>query len=180
MEPRGSGALQLAFDQLKQRLAAEGLFATERKRPLPSFPRCVGVVTSPTGAVIRDIVTVVRRRHVRLDLLVYPAAMQGMNCPGSVAAGIRWFNANPGPSGPVDLIVLARGGGSLEDLSGFNDEALARAIAASQLPIVSAIGHETDFTIGRFCRRSPRPHAFGGSRTHHRRPAPHRGARRIA
>ncbi len=159
MEPRGSGALQLAFEQLKQRLAAEGLFDAERKRPLPAFPRCVGIVTSPTGAVIRDIVTVVRRRHARLDLLVYPAAMQGANCPGSVAAGIRWFN-QPIPS-KVDLIVLARGGGSIEDLAGFNDEALARAIAASELPIVSAIGHETDFTIADFVAdlRAPTPSA---------------------
>jgi exodeoxyribonuclease VII large subunit len=158
MEPRGSGALQLAFEQLKQRLAAEGLFDPARKRPLPAFPRCLGIVTSPTGAVIRDIVTVVRRRHARLDLLIYPAAMQGVNCPGSVAAGIRWFNANPGR---VDLIVLARGGGSIEDLSGFNDEALARAIAASELPIVSAIGHETDFTIADFVAdlRAPTPSA---------------------
>ena len=162
LEPRGSGALQLAFDQLKQRLAAEGLFDPARKRPLPAFPRCVGIVTSPTGAVIRDIVTVVRRRHARLDLLVYPAAMQGANCPGSVAAGIRWFNQNPGPNlDKVDLIVLARGGGSHEDLSGFNDEALARAIAASELPIVSAIGHETDFTIADFVAdlRAPTPSA---------------------
>jgi exodeoxyribonuclease VII large subunit len=162
MEPRGSGALQLAFEQLKQRLAAEGLFDPARKRPLPAFPRCVGIVTSPTGAVLRDIVTVVRRRHARLDLLVYPAAMQGVNCPGSVAAGIRWFNQNPGPnSGKVDLIVIARGGGSIEDLSGFNDEALARAIAASELPVVSAIGHETDFTIADFVAdlRAPTPSA---------------------
>jgi exodeoxyribonuclease VII large subunit len=158
MEPRGSGALQLAFEQLKQRLAAEGLFDSARKRPLPAFPRCVGIVTSPTGAVIRDIVTVVRRRHARLDLLIYPAAMQGTNCPATVAAGIRWFNAHPGR---VDLIILARGGGSIEDLSGFNDEALARAIAASELPIVSAIGHETDFTIADFVAdlRAPTPSA---------------------
>jgi exodeoxyribonuclease VII large subunit len=158
LEPRGSGALQLAFEQLKQRLAAEGLFDPARKRSLPAFPRCVGIVTSPTGAVIRDIVTVVRRRHARLDLLVYPASMQGVNCPGSVAAGIRWFNQNPGRA---DLIVLARGGGSIEDLSGFNDEALARAIAASGLPIVSAIGHETDFTIADFVAdlRAPTPSA---------------------
>jgi exodeoxyribonuclease VII large subunit len=158
MEPRGSGALQLAFEQLKQRLAAEGLFEAARKRPLPAFPHCIGVVTSPTGAVLRDIANVVRRRHARLDLLIYPAAMQGVNCPGSVAAGIRWFNANPGR---VDLIVLARGGGSIEDLSGFNDEALARAIAASELPVVSAIGHETDFTIADFVAdlRAPTPSA---------------------
>jgi exodeoxyribonuclease VII large subunit len=147
MEPRGAGSLQLAFEQLKARLLAEGLFDANRKRPLPAFPKCIGIITSPTGAVIRDIVTVVRRRHARLNLLVYPAIVQGASSPGSVAAGIRWFNANPSL---VDVIVLARGGGSLEDLAGFNDEALARVIAASKLPIVSAIGHETDFTIADF------------------------------
>jgi exodeoxyribonuclease VII large subunit len=147
MEPRGAGALQLAFEQLKARLLAEGLFDAERKRELPAFPKCVGVVTSANGAVIRDIVTIVLRRHARLNLLVYPATMQGTASPRSVAAGIRWFNAN---RSLVDVIVIARGGGSLEDLAGFNDEGLARVIAASELPVVSAIGHETDFTIADF------------------------------
>jgi exodeoxyribonuclease VII large subunit len=162
LEPRGAGTLQLAFEQLKQRLAAEGLFDAERKRPLPAFPRLIGIVTSPAGAVIRDIVTVIRRRHARLDLLVYPATMQGANCPGSVAAGIRWFNLQDETSANrPDLIVIARGGGSLEDLAGFNDEALARTIAASTLPVVSAIGHETDFTIADFVAdlRAPTPSA---------------------
>ncbi len=158
MEPRGAGSLQLAFEQLKARLLAEGLFDADRKRPLPAFPHCVGIVTSPTGAVIRDIVNVVRRRHARLNLLVYPATMQGSSSPGSVAAGVRWFNKNPSL---VDVIILARGGGSMEDLSGFNDEALARVIAASEIPIVSAIGHETDFTIADFVAdlRAPTPSA---------------------
>jgi exodeoxyribonuclease VII large subunit len=158
MEPRGAGALQLAFEQLKARLLAEGLFDAARKRALPAFPRCIGIVTSPTGAVIRDIVTVVRRRHARLNLLVYPATMQGVSCPGTVAAGIRWFNAHPTRA---DLILIARGGGSMEDLAGFNDEALARIIAGSELPIVSAIGHETDFTIADFVAdlRAPTPSA---------------------
>ena len=158
MEPRGVGALQIAFEQLKARLLAEGLFDADRKRPLPAFPKCLGIVTSVTGAVIRDIVTIVRRRHARLNLIVYPATMQGASSPGSVAAGIRWFNANPSLA---DIIILARGGGSLEDLAGFNDEALARAIAASELPIVSAIGHETDFTIADFVAdlRAPTPSA---------------------
>lgn len=147
MEPRGVGTLQLAFEQLKAKLLAEGLFDADRKRPLPAFPKCIGIVTSPAGAVIRDIVTIVRRRHARLDLLVYPAMMQGASSPDSVAEGIRWFNDN---QALVDVIVVARGGGSLEDLAGFNDEALARAIAASELPVVSAIGHETDFTIADF------------------------------
>jgi exodeoxyribonuclease VII large subunit len=158
IEPRGAGAQQLAFEQLKARLLSEGLFDASRKRQLPAFPRCVGIVTSLSGAVIRDIVTVVRRRHARLNLLVYPATMQGATSPGTVVAGISWFNANPSL---VDVIILARGGGSMEDLAGFNDEVLARAIAGSELPIVSAIGHETDFTIADFVAdlRAPTPSA---------------------
>ena len=147
IEPRGAGALQLAFEQLKARLLAEGLFDAARKRPLPAFPKCLGIITSPAGAVIRDIVTIVKRRHARLNLLIYPAPCKAPSSPDSVAAGIRWFNANPSR---VDVIVLARGGGSLEDLAAFNDEELARAIVASDLPVVSAIGHETDFTIADF------------------------------
>jgi exodeoxyribonuclease VII large subunit len=158
LEPRGAGALQLAYEQLKARLLAEGLFEAARKRPLPAFPRSVGVITSTAGAVLHDIVKVVRRRHARLHLLVYPAAVQGPGCAASVIAGIRFFNAHPERA---DLILIARGGGSLEDLAGFNDEALARAIAASALPIVSAIGHETDFTIADFVAdlRAPTPSA---------------------
>ena len=158
MEPRGAGALQLAFEQLKARLLAEGLFDAARKRALPAFPGCVGVITSPTGAVMRDIVTVIRRRHARLNLLVYPATMQGVNCAASVAAGVRWFNAN---RALADVIVIARGGGSMEDLAGFNDEGLARVIASSEIPVVSAIGHETDFTIADFVAdlRAPTPSA---------------------
>jgi exodeoxyribonuclease VII large subunit len=158
IEPRGAGALQLAFEQLKARLLAEGLFDAARKRPLPAFPKCIGVVTSPAGAVISDIVTIVQRRHARLNLLVYPATMQGVSSPASVADGIRWFNAN---SSLVDLIVIARGGGPPEDLAGFNDEALAREIAGSTLPVLSAIGHETDFTIADFAAdlRAPTPSA---------------------
>jgi exodeoxyribonuclease VII large subunit len=163
MEPRGAGALQLAFDQLKARLLAEGLFDAARKRPLPQFPHCIGIITSPTGAVIRDIVTIVRRRHARLNLLVYSATMQGASSPSSVAAGIHWFNNNQHNAYPnkTDLILIARGGGSTEDLACFNDEALARTIAASTLPIVSAIGHETDFTIADFVAdlRAPTPSA---------------------
>jgi exodeoxyribonuclease VII large subunit len=147
LEPRGAGALQLAYERLKARLLAEGLFESARKRPLPAFPHCVGVITSTGGAVLYDIVKVIRRRHARLNLLIYPATMQGTGCAGSVAAGIRWFNQNPGNA---DLILIARGGGSIEDLAGFNDEALARTIAASELPVVSAIGHETDFTVADF------------------------------
>src|ERR1700733_306039 len=158
LEPRGAGALQLAFEQLKARLLAEGLFDADRKRPLPAFPKCIGIITSPTGAVIRDIVTIIRRRHARLNILVYPATMQGSSSPNSVATGIRWFNAH---ANQADLILIARGGGSMEDLACFNDETLARTIAASQLPVVSAIGHETDFTIADFVAdlRAPTPSA---------------------
>jgi len=168
VEPRGAGALRIAFEQLKARLLAEGLFDAERKRPLPAFPRCIGVITSTSGAVLHDIIQVTRRRHARLNLLVYPAAVQGPGCAESVAAGIRWFN-NPQPRKrsakqpihKVDLILLARGGGSMEDLAGFNDKALARTIATSTLPVVSAIGHETDFTIADFVAdlRAPTPSA---------------------
>ncbi|HEY5056727.1 MAG TPA: exodeoxyribonuclease VII large subunit [Acidobacteriaceae bacterium] len=158
LEPLGAGALQLAFEQLKARLLAEGLFDSTRKRPLPAFPRCVGVITSTAGAVLHDIIKVTRRRHARLNLLVYPAAMQGAGCAASIIAGINFFNAHPDR---VDLILIARGGGALEDLAGFNDEALARAIAASGLPVVSAVGHETDFTIADFVAdlRAPTPSA---------------------
>jgi exodeoxyribonuclease VII large subunit len=158
LEPRGAGALQLAFEELKARLLAEGLFDASRNRTLPAFPRCIGIVTSTGGAVLHDIVKVVRRRHACLHLLVYPATMQGSGCATSVAAGVRWFNQSPRQ---VEVIVIARGGGSIEDLAGFNDEALARTIAASDLPVVSAIGHETDFTIADFVAdlRAPTPSA---------------------
>jgi len=158
LEPRGAGALQLAYERLRARLLAEGLFEDARKRPLPAFPRSVGVVTSTGGAVLHDIVKVIRRRHARLNLLIFDATVQGPGCAASVAGGVRWFNAHPGT---VDLILIARGGGSIEDLAGFNDEALARTIAASQLPIVSAIGHQTDFTIADFVAdlRAPTPSA---------------------
>jgi exodeoxyribonuclease VII large subunit len=157
LEPMGVGSLQLAFEQVKRQLQREGLFDAERKKPLPSFPRCVGIVTSPTGAVIRDFVNVVSRRHAALRVLVYPALVQGDSAAAEVAAGIAYFNRTL----EVDLIVIARGGGSLEDLAPFNSELLARAIAASQLPIVSAIGHETDFTIADFVSdlRAPTPSA---------------------
>ena len=159
LEPRGAGALQLAFEQLKAKLRAEGLFEAERKRPLPAFPRTLGVITSTQGAVLRDIVTVCRRRHGCLNILVFPAAMQGATCAADVQRGLRYFNSTSAHR--VDVIVIARGGGSAEDLAGFNDEALARAIAASDLPVVSAVGHETDFTIADFVAdlRAPTPSA---------------------
>ena len=157
MEPVGAGSLQLAFEQLRERLKAEGLFDAERKRPLPAFPRTVGIVTSPTGAVIRDFLNIVARRHSGLSVLLYPVPVQGESAPSEIESALAELNS----SGLVDLIVLARGGGSLEDLAAFNSERVARAIVASSLPVVSAIGHETDFTIADFVAdlRAPTPSA---------------------
>jgi exodeoxyribonuclease VII large subunit len=157
MEPVGAGSLQIAFEQLKARLQLEGLFDAARKKPLPAFPRCIGIVTSPTGAVIRDFLNVGGRRHDALNVLLYPAVVQGATAAMEVAAGIEYFNRER----DVDVIVIARGGGSLEDLAAFNSELLARAIAASGLPVVSAVGHETDFTIADFVAdlRAPTPSA---------------------
>lgn len=157
LEPMGAGSLQLAFEQVKRRLQQEGLFDADRKKPLPAFPRCVGIVTSPSGAVIRDFITVVNRRHAALQILLFPALVQGEAASAEIAQGIAHFNE----SREVDLIVVARGGGSLEDLAPFNTESLARAIAASELPVVSAVGHETDFTIADFAAdlRAPTPSA---------------------
>jgi exodeoxyribonuclease VII large subunit len=157
MEPVGAGSLQIAFEQLKERLKAEGLFDAARKRPLPPFPRTVGIVTSPTGAVIRDFLNVVSRRHSGLNVLLFPVSVQGESAPPEIVRAIADLNA----SARVDLIVLARGGGSLEDLAAFNSEQVARAIASSSLPVVSAIGHETDFTIADFVAdlRAPTPSA---------------------
>ena len=157
LEPRGAGALQIAFEQLKQKLAAEGLFDQARKQPIPALPRRIGVVTSPRGAAIQDIVNIVRRRHRGLNLLIYPAQVQGEAAAGEVSAGIQYFNR----ARNVDVIVVARGGGSMEDLAAFNDEGLARVAAASELPLISAIGHETDFAILDFVAdlRAPTPSA---------------------
>jgi exodeoxyribonuclease VII large subunit len=157
LEPVGAGSLQIAFEQLKQRLEARGLFDPARKKPLPAFPHCVGIVTSPSGAVIRDFLNIVNRRHAGLHVLVYPALVQGEVAAAEVAAGIAHFNR----ARTVDVIVIARGGGSLEDLAPFNTEFLADAISASELPIISAIGHETDFTIADFVAdlRAPTPSA---------------------
>jgi exodeoxyribonuclease VII large subunit len=174
LEPVGAGSLQLAFEQLKERLKAEGLFNMERKRPLPAFPRTVGVVTSPTGAVIRDFLNIVNRRHSALHVLIYPVPVQGESAPAEIEGALRQLNA----SGLVDVIVVARGGGSLEDLAAFNSERLARAIAASRLPVVSAVGHETDFTIGDFVAdlRAPTPSAAAELITE----AQHKVAERVA
>ncbi len=157
MEPIGAGSLQLAFEQLKERLKAEGLFDADRKQPLPAFPRTAGIVTSPTGAVIRDFLNIVNRRHSGLNVLLCPVSVQGESAPAEIEAALAELNA----ANLVDLIVLARGGGSLEDLAAFNTERVARAIASSRLPVVSAVGHETDFTIADFAAdlRAPTPSA---------------------
>jgi exodeoxyribonuclease VII large subunit len=157
LEPVGAGSLQLAFEQLKERLKTEGLFDPARKRPLPAFPRTVGIVTSPTGAVIRDFLNVAGRRHAGLNILLCPASVQGESAAVEIESAIVCLNS----SGLVDAIVVARGGGSLEDLAAFNSERVARAIAASQVPVVSAVGHETDFTIADFVAdlRAPTPSA---------------------
>jgi exodeoxyribonuclease VII large subunit len=157
MEPVGAGSLQLAFEQLRERLKAEGLFDAERKRPLPAFPRTAAIITSPTGAVIRDFLNIVGRRHSWLNVVLYPVTVQGESAPAEIETAIADLNR----SGLADLIVLARGGGSLEDLASFNSERVARAIASSGLPVVSAVGHETDFTIADFVAdlRAPTPSA---------------------
>ena len=149
MEQQGLGALLAAVRELKERLRREGLF--DRKRPLPAFPRCIGVVTSLQGAALRDIVKVCRRRHAVVNLLIYPAAVQGPRCAAEVSAGLRWFSLNAKPSAhpnrAVDVVIVARGGGSWEDLHGFDDEQVARAIAACAVPVIAGIGHATDSTI---------------------------------
>jgi exodeoxyribonuclease VII large subunit len=157
LEPAGLGALQLAFEQLKQKLAAEGLFEPARKKPLPVLPRTVGVVTSPTGAAIRDVVRVLRRRFVNMNVVLWPARVQGEGAADQIVQGIRHFNQKR----LVDVLIVGRGGGSLEDLWPFNEERVARAIASSELPIISAVGHETDFTIADFVAdvRAPTPSA---------------------
>ena len=157
LEPAGIGALQLAFEQLKQKLTAEGLFDAARKKPLPVLPRAIGVITSPTGAVIRDILRVLKRRFRNMNVTVYPAKVQGEGAAEEIAAGIGYFNKHR----IAEVLIVARGGGSLEDLWAFNEEAVARAIAASKIPLISAVGHETDFTIADFVAdlRAPTPSA---------------------
>ena len=146
MEPVGLGALQLAFEQLKKRLEAEGLFAAERKKPLPLLPSRIGLITSPVGAAVRDIVRILRRRFANVHLTLYPVRVQGEGASTEIVRALQFFNRRM----MVDVVILARGGGSLEDLWAFNEESLARAIAASQIPVISGVGHETDFTIADF------------------------------
>jgi exodeoxyribonuclease VII large subunit len=157
LEPVGAGALQLAFEQLKARLAQEGLFDPARRKPIPPLPRRIGIVTSARGAALHDMLNILARRHENAGILIYPAQVQGETAPAEVAAGVKYFNRAKN----VDVIIVARGGGSIEDLAAFNDEALARTISASALPVISAVGHETDFTIADFVAdlRAPTPSA---------------------
>src|SRR5688572_9903478 len=157
LEPIGKGSLQQAFEDLKAKLEKEGLFDKARKRPLPMLPRRIGLVTSPTGAVVQDILRVVGARYANLEIAIYPARVQGPEAAAEIIRGIRALNA----AGGFDVIIVARGGGSLEDLWPFNEEAVARALAASKIPTISAVGHETDFTIADFVAdlRAPTPSA---------------------
>lgn len=162
IEPDGVGGLFIAFEQLKRKLAAEGLFDAERKRPLPKYPSRVGVITSPTGAAVRDIINISGRRFPLSELIIFPALVQGEGASVSLAAGMKYFNT-PDNDGKdrVDLIIIGRGGGSAEDLWAFNDETLARLVASSRIPVISAVGHEIDFTICDFAAdlRAPTPSA---------------------
>jgi exodeoxyribonuclease VII large subunit len=153
----GVGDLHLAFLRLKEKLEKEGLFAPERKRPIPRLPRCVGVVTSPRGAAIRDILNVLHRRFANVHVIIAPVRVQGAEAPGEIVEAIRSLNA----FGDVDVMIVGRGGGSLEDLMAFNDERVARAIVASEIPVISAVGHEIDFSIADFVAdlRAPTPSA---------------------
>lgn len=157
VEPKGRGALQLAFEQLKHRLAAEGLFDHDRKRPLPAFPRTIGIVTSPTGAVVQDMMTVLHRRCPILRIIIAPVQVQGDGSAEQIASAIRLLNE----VGSVDVIIVGRGGGSSEDLWSFNEEVVVRAIVSSRIPVVSAVGHETDVTLADFAAdwRAPTPSA---------------------
>jgi exodeoxyribonuclease VII large subunit len=157
IEPKGAGALQVAFEQLKAKLEAEGLFDPARKKPIPTLPRCIGIITSPQAAALGDILNILRRRHHTANVLIFAAQVQGEAAPSEVSAGVRYFNR----AGNVEVIIVARGGGSAEDLAAFNHEGLARTIAASEIPVISAVGHETDFTILDFVAdlRAPTPSA---------------------
>ena len=157
LEPKGAGGLQVAFEQLKAKLEAEGLFAAERKKAIPALPARIGIVTSPQAAALRDILNILRRRHHTANAVIYPAQVQGDVAAAEVAAGIRYFNLQRN----VEVIIVGRGGGSAEDLAAFNDERLSRVVASSEIPVISAVGHETDFTIMDFVAdlRAPTPSA---------------------
>ena len=157
MEPDGKGALYMAYEQLKAKLEKEGLFSEERKKPLPEMPKRIGIVTSPTGAAIRDMIHILGRRFPLSEIVLYPALVQGADAPASLIRGVRYFNSEK----KADVLIIGRGGGSIEDLWAFNDENLVRAVAASEIPIISAVGHETDFTLCDFAAdlRAPTPSA---------------------
>jgi exodeoxyribonuclease VII large subunit len=151
IEPKGAGGLQVAFEQLKAKLETEGLFAAERKKAIPTLPSRIGIVTSPQAAALRDILNILQRRHHTVNVMIYPAQVQGDSAAAEVASGVRYFNQSRGDaSRSVEVIIVGRGGGSAEDLAAFNDEGLARTVAASEIPVISAVGHETDFTIADF------------------------------
>jgi exodeoxyribonuclease VII large subunit len=149
LEPKGVGALQMAYEQLRKKLLAEGLFETQRKRKLPFLPKAIGVVTSPNGAVIQDMLKILNRRFPGMRLVLFPSIVQGSTAPSSIIEGISWLNDKANEM-CLEVLIIGRGGGSLEDLWAFNDEKLARAVASSKLPVISAVGHETDFTITDF------------------------------
>lgn len=157
MQPDGIGSLHIAFEQLKEKLAKEGLFDQRHKKPLPRYPETIGVITATTGAAIRDIINVLGRRYPYAKVVIYPALVQGEGAAAQIARGIEYFNEH----GCADVLIVGRGGGSLEDLWAFNEEVTARAIFASKIPVVSAVGHETDFTIADFVAdlRAPTPSA---------------------
>jgi exodeoxyribonuclease VII large subunit len=161
LEPKGVGALQLAFEQLKERLKAEGLFDEQRKKPLPMLPKRVGIITSPTGAVLQDMLMILNRRFPNLSILIYPVLVQGEGAADEIVRAIQELNSVSDAQAHLDVLILARGGGSLEDLWAFNEERVARTIANSRIPVISAIGHETDYTISDFVAdlRAPTPSA---------------------
>ena len=157
MEPDGIGSLYIAYEQLRRKLEAEGLFSPMRKKPLPKIPTRIGIITSPTGAAVRDMINVTKRRFPLAKIVLFPSLVQGPDAPAQLIAGVNHFNA----ARSVDVIIIGRGGGSIEDLWAFNDEALARTVADSMIPVISAVGHETDFTICDFAAdmRAPTPSA---------------------
>jgi exodeoxyribonuclease VII large subunit len=157
MEPDGIGALYIAYEQLKKKLTAEGIFDRSKKKPLPKIPTRIGIITSPTGAAVRDIINILGRRFPLCKPVLYPSLVQGDGAPANIIAGIDYFNEHKN----VDVLIVGRGGGSLEDLWAFNNEELCRKVAASEIPIISAVGHETDFTLCDFAAsvRAPTPSA---------------------
>jgi exodeoxyribonuclease VII large subunit len=159
LQAEGIGALYLAFEQLKKKLKGEGLFDSKYKKPIPSFPRKIGIITSPTGAAIRDMLNITKRRFPHVHILVAPVAVQGEEAPGQIVNAIRLMNRVNEERMKIDVLVLGRGGGSIEELWAFNEEAVAREIFTSKIPVISAVGHETDFTIADFVadRRAATP-----------------------